>query len=1198
MDNEPAEPQQARLERRELRETNLAAWRNDKPDSAASKNFDSNIKKNIGFIKKVKTQLSAEYQQQLLKDIRTLTLAKYISEVVGAVIDGVQKNKSASDVWAAVERFPDTFTPYLSHTLFRSLSPPSLKQLSALTPEQREKEESVRIAKQRVLLRIAGELWLLGVLRNVEDGIALGNANNVVVGSASVNGVKDNVTGFAGGNAVKEPRSGESKDSKKEGEGFVYGVLKEMFAHDTKHLNLPLAVFFVKNFGSEMLGTVSRKQKLGSSEESATSPTNGGSEVVADAEDEAQKIFEGFVTKEQQAMFRNLLTEYFKGVEKHLVRDHEKIKQLEIRNHDFYISRGEIPEETKQTYEKVCDTFEKFKRNAQILADSLDLEMPDLPEDEGTTKLGGSVVKEGSSSKDKEDSFSSSIWEDEDAKSFYENLVDLRTKVPGLLLDGNTSIKSDADETKSDTSPGIDKDDKADDVKDESTDDITLTDSKTKSIQDAMTEMMDRIVVANDENEDASEKHSADDDFKDDQEDTTIGTDESNLKKDPEAAGKSATSAKLGSLLSRLPNMVNRDLIDQAAADFCFLNTKAARKKLIKTLAGVPRNRLDLLPYYARLIATLNPHFPDVGSSVLQALENEFKHLQKKKSQDLLETKIKNIRYLAELTKFRITPQHVIFHCLKVVLDDFSNQNIDIACNLLETCGRFLYKSPETNVRMSNMLDIMMRKKNVQHMDNRHILMVENAYYQCNPPDRAAVVKKDRSIMEQYIRKLVYTDLNKKTVEKVLKLLRKLHWDDKEVYRIIEKCFSKIWKIKYSNIHLMAILAAGLHRYHSDFGVALVDHILEDIRIGLEQNIFKYNQRRIAQVKYLGELYNYRMIDSPVIFDTLYTIVTLGHEFGRPSPYRPSALDAPNDYFRVRLCCTLLDTCGMCFDRGTSKERLDDFLMFFQMYILAKEKLPKDIDFMFTDTLEMLRPNMTMCKTYEEAAEQVDIKLLQNQKVLQSTEDATKSQEDNAEDSEASSESEEDDDEDVQEDELERDVIEDEGSDTESVSEVTAEGEEEEEVVVHTNRPNQSVSDEEEFEREFSKMMTESIESRKYERKPAMLDVAIPMHLKRGNDKTLDTDSSVAFTLLTKKGNKQQLKTMEVPANSALAVNTRTKQEAERVEQLQLKQIVLNYEEREEKNQREELEQSLTSSGFKVSFQSGGRRPSQKGRRQ
>jgi regulator of nonsense transcripts 2 len=42
-------------------------------------------------------------------------------------------------------------------------------------------------------------------------------------------------------------------------------------------------------------------------------------------------------------------------------------------------------------------------------------------------------------------------------------------------------------------------------------------------------------------------------------------------------------------------------------------------------------------------------------------------------------------------------------------------------------------------------------------------------------------------------------------------------------------------------------------------------------------NIFKHNQRRIATVKYLGELYNYRMIESALVFDTLYTIVTLGH---------------------------------------------------------------------------------------------------------------------------------------------------------------------------------------------------------------------------------------------------------------------------------------------------------------------------------
>lgn len=50
----------------------------------------------------------------------------------------------------------------------------------------------------------------------------------------------------------------------------------------------------------------------------------------------------------------------------------------------------------------------------------------------------------------------------------------------------------------------------------------------------------------------------------------------------------------------------------------------------------------------------------------------------------------------------------------------------------------------------------------------------------------------------------------------------------------MNKCFQKIWKIKYSNIHLISILASGLNRYHSDFGVQLVDSVVEEIRVGLE----------------------------------------------------------------------------------------------------------------------------------------------------------------------------------------------------------------------------------------------------------------------------------------------------------------------------------------------------------------------------
>jgi regulator of nonsense transcripts 2 len=83
--------------------------------------------------------------------------------------------------------------------------------------------------------------------------------------------------------------------------------------------------------------------------------------------------------------------------------------------------------------------------------------------------------------------------------------------------------------------------------------------------------------------------------------------------------------------------------------------------------------------------------------------------------------------------------------------------------------------------------------------------------------------------------------------------------------------------VKYGNIHLLAILLSALYRYHSDFVIGVVDTVIESICFGLEQNDFKFNQRRIAEVKYLGELYNYRMLEHPVIFDTMYKIMTFGH---------------------------------------------------------------------------------------------------------------------------------------------------------------------------------------------------------------------------------------------------------------------------------------------------------------------------------
>lgn len=78
---------------------------------------------------------------------------------------------------------------------------------------------------------------------------------------------------------------------------------------------------------------------------------------------------------------------------------------------------------------------------------------------------------------------------------------------------------------------------------------------------------------------------------------------------------------------------------------------------------------------------------------------------------------------------------------------------------------------------------------------------------------------------------------------------------------------AQVCKAKYSQLSLAASLAAGLCRYHSGLGVGLVDSLLEEVRVGMEQHATPTDpgpQRRLAQMRLLGELYNYRLVDSKV----------------------------------------------------------------------------------------------------------------------------------------------------------------------------------------------------------------------------------------------------------------------------------------------------------------------------------------------
>ena len=127
--------------------------------------------------------------------------------------------------------------------------------------------------------------------------------------------------------------------------------------------------------------------------------------------------------------------------------------------------------------------------------------------------------------------------------------------------------------------------------------------------------------------------------------------------------------------------------------------------------------------------------------------------------------------FKGELVKFNMFSRPDALNCLKTLLADFKHHNIEMGCNLLDVCGRFLYRNCESHQKLKLLLEILMRKKQALQLDGRYSVMIENAFYYCNPPDNRQIEKKVKSPINEYIKKLLYKDLNKMCVEKVYKFL-------------------------------------------------------------------------------------------------------------------------------------------------------------------------------------------------------------------------------------------------------------------------------------------------------------------------------------------------------------------------------------------------------------------------------------------
>jgi regulator of nonsense transcripts 2 len=635
--------------------------------------------------------------------------------------------KSPGEIEAGVEvvsalhqRFgPAEFTEFLGWLVGKGLATPEKSLLKTLAADAREKEEKERITRQRVLLRVVTELWLVGVLKTLDD---VSRPDDASRGKESLGGSSAKVAD------AKIKANGAAKGGG--AEPFPLEVLKDLLGHDREHANLPLLVIFVKAFAWDILGVkeAGSEGRKTVEEDGATKQTNGATEADEDSSDEPPPAGESIddpplASPELQERFRNILKRYFEDVKTHLTRDQKAIGKQARKDAEAYVKSGQVFEDRQASYEKAVKSQERLVSNAQVLADAIGSEMPDLKDSEDSSAGGNGgigLVKTGEYLRGEGDG--AGIWEDEDERRYYENLVDLKGKVPGMLLEDGKKKKVDTDEQ---VGKKIDPADAPDSNAAKASEDDQST------------------AIAN----------------------KTIG-------------------AQVDALLARLPDLTSKDLIDEAAIDFCFLNSKASRNRLIKAVQEIPKGRSDLLPSYSRLIATLGKYMPDITKGLVDHLDQEFRSLQRRKEKEFLgQARLGNIRYLAELTKFGVVPEHVIFHCLKVSLDDFSRMNIEIICNLLENCGRYLLRNPETSPRMISFLETLKRKKSVQHIGQQEKMLIENAVYYVDPPVRAAIQQKERTPMDLFIRKLIYLDMNSRNYTRVLKQIRRLHWEEPEVSR-------------------------------------------------------------------------------------------------------------------------------------------------------------------------------------------------------------------------------------------------------------------------------------------------------------------------------------------------------------------------------------------------------------------------------
>ncbi|RCK55323.1 Nonsense-mediated mRNA decay protein 2 [Candida viswanathii] len=344
--------------RKELFDQNIRAWNGEQVFKTAAK-LDSSLKKNSTFIKKVKS-ITHESCKSILKDIETLSIEKYLYEVVSSLTEALVKVNKNDDVVAAIEiisalhqRFAALFSPVLLVNLLTAVANPPRGQ------EEDEKEVAARVSRQRNVLKLIMEFYLVGVFSNLKM------CNKDII-----------------------PDEILLKFGKSASEPIIIVVIKDLLNFQLKLGNsLVIVQSYLKRF-----------------------------QHVIYQDDNELLLFE------VRNVLRQIFTIYTNATYETLVALKKKVHQISERNKKASIRTGRILEEIQTELDSTTKLFDKFKAAAEYLSPVVGIPLPkqleendEAEEDQENSNSVVEVVKVKSMNEDE----LNGIWEDIKERNFY-----------------------------------------------------------------------------------------------------------------------------------------------------------------------------------------------------------------------------------------------------------------------------------------------------------------------------------------------------------------------------------------------------------------------------------------------------------------------------------------------------------------------------------------------------------------------------------------------------------------------------------------------------------------------------------------------------------------------------------------------------------------------------------------------------------